>query len=134
MPGDPEDGVAEAGGDVGEVHRVHALVQDQLSEVLQDLVDVGVALGVAQEAPGAPGDGHLVLGVILEVVADKALASGGETHEECELANHDVETEARVSGYHEYITVCCFQNLIFHYEHVNLFMLDANANVKMYNI
>ena len=83
VPGDAEDGVAEAGGDVGEVHGVHALVKDKLPEVLQDLVDVGVALGVTQESPGTPGNGHLVLCVILKVEADKALASGGKTHEEC---------------------------------------------------
>ena len=83
MPGDPEDGVAEASGDVGEVHRVHARVQNQLAEVLQDLVNVGVALGVTQEAPRAPGNGHLVLCVILEVEVDKSLASGGKTHEKC---------------------------------------------------
>ena len=105
MPGDAEDSVAEASGDVGEVHGVHALVQNQLSQVLQDLVDVGVALRVAQEAPGVFGQGHLVLRIILDVKADKALASGGKTREKSDLANHYRETEASVSRYHEYITV-----------------------------
>ena len=105
MPGNAEDGVTEAGGDVGEVHGVHALVQDQLPQVLQDLVDVGVALGVAEEAPGIPGQGHLVRRILLNVEADKALASGGKTHEKSDLANHYSETEASVSRYHEYITV-----------------------------
>ena len=105
MPGDAKDGVAEAGGDVGEVHRVHARVQDQLPQVLQDLVNVGVALRVAEEAPGVPGQGHLVLSILLDVEADKALASGGKTREKSDLANHDSETEASVSRYHEYMTV-----------------------------
>ena len=65
VPGDAEDGVTEARLEVGEVHGVHVLVQDQLAEVLQDLVDVGVALRVAEVGPGAPGDGHLPGGVIL---------------------------------------------------------------------
>ena len=105
MPGDAEDGVAEPGGDVGEVHGVHARVQDQLPQVLQDLVDVGVALWVAQEAPGVPGQGHLVRRILLDVETDKALASGGKTREKSDLANHYSETEASVSRYHEYITV-----------------------------
>ena len=96
VPGDPEDGVTEAGGDVGEVHGVHVLVQDQLPEVLKDLVDVGVTLGVAQEAPGTPGNGHFVLGVILDIKADKAVASGGKTREKSELTNHCGETEVCV--------------------------------------
>ena len=105
MPGDAEDGVAEACGDVGEVHGVHALVQNQLPQVLQDLVDVGVALRVAEEAPGVLGQGHLVLRILVDVKVDKALASGGKTHEKSDLANHYSETEASVSRYHEYITV-----------------------------
>ena len=105
MPGDAKDGVAEPGGDVGEVHRVHARVQDQLPQVLQNLVDVSIALGVAEEAPGVPGQGHLVLSILLDVEADKALASSGKAREKSDLANHYSETEASVSRYHEYITV-----------------------------
>ena len=47
VPGDAEDCVTEARLEVGKVHGVHVLVQDQLAEVFQDLVDVGVALRVA---------------------------------------------------------------------------------------
>ena len=121
MPGDAQDGVAEAGGQVGEVHGVHALVQDQLPQVLKDLVNVGVTLGVAQEAPGASGNGHFVLGVILDVEANKALASGGETREESDLANHCEETGFSIKDSRLYQCFCCFQTLIFHYERVNLY-------------
>ena len=51
MPGDAENGVAEAGGDVGEVHGVHARVQDQLPQVLKDLINVSIALGIPQDGP-----------------------------------------------------------------------------------
>ena len=90
MPCDAEDGVAEAGLEVGQVHGVHVLVQDQLTwwkkllltvkyfsashltEVLEDHVDVGVALGVGEEGPGL-GDR---LGVILQL--DREAVGGAE--------------------------------------------------------
>ena len=49
VPGDAQDCVGEASLQVGERHRVQALLLDHLPEVLQDLINVGVALRVAQD-------------------------------------------------------------------------------------
>ena len=38
VPGDAEDGVAEAGLEVGQVHGVHVLVQDQLKQNIFELL------------------------------------------------------------------------------------------------
>ena len=38
VPGDAEDGVAEAGLEVGQVHGVHVLVQDQLEQNIFELL------------------------------------------------------------------------------------------------
>ena len=37
VPGDPQDGVAEPGLQVRELHGVHVVLDDEVSQVLQDL-------------------------------------------------------------------------------------------------
>ena len=49
MPGDAQDGVGEAGLQVREVHGVQSLVLDHLPEILQNLINVGIALWVSQD-------------------------------------------------------------------------------------
>ena len=49
MPGDAQDGVREAGLQVGEGHGIQSLVQDHLPEVLQNLINVGIALRISQD-------------------------------------------------------------------------------------
>ena len=64
MPGDAQDCVGEASLQVGERHRVQALLLDHLPEVLQDLINVGVALRVAQDGPHiSPRQGQTLAGL-----------------------------------------------------------------------
>ena len=49
VPSDAQDGVREAGLQVWKIHGVQALVQDHLPEILQDLINVLIALWISQD-------------------------------------------------------------------------------------
>ena len=49
VPSDAQDGVREASLQVREIHGVQALVQDHLTQILQNLINVSIALWISQD-------------------------------------------------------------------------------------
>ena len=49
MPSDAQDGVREAGLQVREIHRIQSLLHYHLAEILQNLINVSIALWVSQD-------------------------------------------------------------------------------------